>query len=52
MSFLLPHFLKEKRGKVDVYFTRVYNPVWTNPDGFSWMEMLHRSRRRSACTWR
>jgi len=23
-----------------VYFTRVYNPLWTNPDGFSWMEML------------
>ena len=40
MSFLLPHFLKERRGKVDVYFTRVYNPVWTNPDGFSWIEML------------
>ena len=40
MSFLLPHFLKENRGKLDVYFTRVYNPVWTNPDGFSWMEML------------
>jgi anaerobic selenocysteine-containing dehydrogenase len=40
MSFLLPHFLKEQRGKLDVYFTRVYNPVWTNPDGFSWMEML------------
>jgi anaerobic selenocysteine-containing dehydrogenase len=40
MSFLLPHFLREGRGKVDVYFTRVYNPVWTNPDGFSWIEML------------
>jgi len=40
LSYLLPHFLKEGRGKVDVYFTRVYNPVWTNPDGFSWMEML------------
>ncbi len=40
MSFLLPHFLKENRGRLDVYFTRVYNPVWTNPDGFSWMEML------------
>jgi anaerobic selenocysteine-containing dehydrogenase len=40
MSFLLPHFLKEKRGRIDVYFTRVYNPLWTNPDGFSWMEML------------
>jgi len=40
MSYLLPHFLKEKRGRIDVYFTRVYNPVWTNPDGFSWIEML------------
>ena len=40
MSFLLPHFLKEGRGKVGVYFTRAYNPVWTNPDGASWMEVL------------
>ncbi len=40
MSFLLPHLVSEGRGKLDVYFTRVYNPVWTNPDGFSWLEML------------
>ena len=40
MSILLPHFLNERRGKLDTYFTRVYNPVWTNPDGFSWMEAL------------
>jgi len=40
MSFLLPHFLKEGRGRLEVYVTRVYNPVWTNPDGFSWIEML------------
>ena len=40
LSFLLPHFLKEGRGTLDVYFTRVYNPVWTNPDGLSWMEVL------------
>lgn len=40
MSFLLPHFLKDGRGKMDVYFTRVFNPVWTYPDGFSWMEVL------------
>lgn len=40
LSFLLPHFLKEGRGKLDVYFTRVYNPVWTNPDGFTWIEAL------------
>ncbi len=40
LSFLLPHFLKTGRGRLDVYFTRVYNPVWTNPDGFSWIDML------------
>ncbi len=40
MSILLPHFLKEGRGVVDTYFTRVYNPVWTNPDGGSWLEVL------------
>jgi anaerobic selenocysteine-containing dehydrogenase len=40
MSILLPHFLKQGRGRVDTYFTRVYNPVWTNPDGASWLEVL------------
>ncbi len=40
MSILLPHFLNEGRGALDVYFTRVYNPIWTNPDGFSWLEAL------------
>ncbi len=40
LSQLLPHFLKEKRGKMSVYFTRVFNPVWTYPDGFSWIEAL------------
>ncbi|HZE71064.1 MAG TPA: molybdopterin-dependent oxidoreductase [Pyrinomonadaceae bacterium] len=40
MSFLLPHLLKDGRARLDVYFTRVYNPVWTNPDGFSWIEAL------------
>ena len=40
MSFLLPHLLQDGRGKIDVYFSRVYNPVWTNPDGFSWIEAL------------
>src|SRR5438552_2392921 len=39
-SYLLPHFLREGRGKLAMYFTRVYNPVWTNPDGMSWIEML------------
>ena len=40
LSFLLPQFLEEGRGRVDVYVTRVYNPVWTNPDGFSWIQAL------------
>jgi len=40
MSFLLPHFLEEGRGTIDVYFTRVYNPLWTNPDGFMWYRAL------------
>ena len=56
MSFLLPHFLKEGRGKLAMYFTRVYNPVWTNPDGMSWIEMLSDESKveRHACltpTW-
>ncbi len=40
MSQLLPHFLKAGRGKIDTYFTRVFNPVWTYPDGFTWIEAL------------
>ena len=40
MSFLLPHFLEENRGEIDVYFTRVYNPMWINPDGFMWLKAL------------
>jgi len=40
MSILLPHLLAEGRGRLSVYFSRVYNPVWTNPDGFSWIEAL------------
>ncbi|MPY96539.1 MAG: molybdopterin-dependent oxidoreductase [Actinophytocola sp.] len=40
LSFLLPHFLREGRGTLDVYFSRVYNPIWTNPDGFTWIETL------------
>ena len=40
MSILLPHLLEEGRGTLDVYFSRVYNPVWTNPNGFAWIEAL------------
>jgi len=45
MSFLLPHLLREQNAKLDVYFTRVYNPVWTNPDGMSWIEMFKEAGR-------
>jgi anaerobic selenocysteine-containing dehydrogenase len=56
MSFLLPHFLKQRRGKLAVYLSRVYNPVWTNPDGLSWIEALTDESKveRHACltpTW-
>jgi anaerobic selenocysteine-containing dehydrogenase len=40
MSQLLPYFLEEGRGELSVYFTRVFNPVYTYPDGFSWIEAL------------
>ena len=45
MSFLLPHLLRDQDRRLEVYFTRVYNPVWTNPDGCSWIEMLEDERR-------
>jgi anaerobic selenocysteine-containing dehydrogenase len=45
MSFLLPHLLEEQKKRIDVYVTRVYNPVWTNPDGCSWIEMLEAEDR-------
>jgi anaerobic selenocysteine-containing dehydrogenase len=32
--------VKSGRGRIDTYFTRVYNPVWTNPDGAMWIDML------------
>jgi anaerobic selenocysteine-containing dehydrogenase len=48
MSFLLPHFLEEQRGSIDVYFTRVYNPMWINPDGFMWLKSL-RDEERIGC---
>jgi anaerobic selenocysteine-containing dehydrogenase len=40
MSMLLPHLLKDGRGRLEVYFSRVYNPVWTNPDGFTWIDVF------------
>jgi len=40
LSYLLPHMLMAGRGKLAAYFTRVYNPVWTNPDGMMWERVL------------
>ncbi|WP_298208682.1 molybdopterin-dependent oxidoreductase [Ferrimicrobium sp.] len=40
LSYLLPHLIERTGRRLEVYMTRVYNPVWTNPDGFSWIEML------------
>ena len=45
MSFLLPHLLREREARIDTYFTRVYNPVWTNPDGFAWIDALTNEQR-------
>ena len=45
MSHLLPYLLRDRQRRVDVYFTRVYNPVWTNPDGCAWIEMLEDEQR-------
>jgi anaerobic selenocysteine-containing dehydrogenase len=45
MSFVLPHLLEDQEKRLEVYFTRVYNPVWTNPDGCTWIEMLEDEQR-------
>jgi anaerobic selenocysteine-containing dehydrogenase len=40
MSILFPHFLLDGRGTQPVLFTRVLNPIWTFPDGYSWLRAL------------
>jgi anaerobic selenocysteine-containing dehydrogenase len=53
LSYLLPHLLSDTewqekwrakglsvQQKLSVYFARQYNPVWINPDGFRWIEVL------------
>jgi anaerobic selenocysteine-containing dehydrogenase len=40
MSILFPHFLHDERARQPVLFTRVLNPVWTYPDGYSWLRAL------------
>ncbi|MBK8619033.1 MAG: molybdopterin-dependent oxidoreductase [Anaerolineales bacterium] len=49
MSILLPHMLEEGRGDIDVYFTRVYNPMWVNPDGFMWLKALKSEESKIKC---
>ena len=39
LSPILP-YLATKENRVDVYFTRVFNPVWTYPDGTAWIDFL------------
>jgi anaerobic selenocysteine-containing dehydrogenase len=40
MSFLYPHFLLDGGTEQAVLFTRVFNPVWTYPDGYAWIRAL------------
>ncbi|MEA2346674.1 MAG: hypothetical protein QOG62_461 [Thermoleophilaceae bacterium] len=40
MSILYPHFLLDGRQRQEVLFTRVLNPIWTYPDGYSWLKAL------------
>lgn len=49
MSILLPHMLKDGRGKLEVYFSRVYNPLWVNPTA-SPGSKRSRTNHRSGCT--
>jgi anaerobic selenocysteine-containing dehydrogenase len=44
LSPLLPYLATPER-RVDVYFTRVFNPVWTYPDGAAWIEFLRDEAR-------
>lgn len=40
MSPIYPHLLLDGRGTQPVLFTRVLNPIWTYPDGYSWLRAL------------
>jgi anaerobic selenocysteine-containing dehydrogenase len=44
-SLLLPYFLKEGLGRLGAYFTRAFNPVGSDPDGISWVEVLRDERK-------
>ncbi|HEY2161234.1 MAG TPA: molybdopterin-dependent oxidoreductase, partial [Solirubrobacteraceae bacterium] len=40
MSILYPHYLLDGRARQPLLFTRVLNPIWTYPDGYSWLRAL------------
>jgi anaerobic selenocysteine-containing dehydrogenase len=44
MSILYPHFLHDGASQ-PVLFTRVLNPIWTYPDGYSWLRALRDEHR-------
>jgi anaerobic selenocysteine-containing dehydrogenase len=44
MSILYPHFLHDG-ARQPVLFTRVLNPIWTYPDGYSWLRALRDEQR-------
>ncbi len=44
LSPLLP-YLVTPENRVDTYFTRVFNPVWTYPDGVAWIDLLRDEER-------
>lgn len=58
LSFLLPHLLSDEEwqkrwrdkglsvpSKLAVWIPRQYNPVWINPDGFRWIEVLRDEKK-------
>lgn len=57
-SYLLPHLLDDEEWqdkwiakglnvpkKLSVYAPRMYNPVWINPDGFRWINVLKNEKK-------
>lgn len=48
LSYCLPHILRKREKRLEVYFSRVVNPIWTFPDGFTWMEMF-KDKNKVAC---
>jgi anaerobic selenocysteine-containing dehydrogenase len=44
MSILFPHFLHDGATQ-PILFTRVLNPIWTFPDGYSWLRALRDEHR-------